>query len=101
MSTQDQIDYIMNVFETMVAENEEKLNIGVSRRADIAKRLEAGEEVVTYRTRWIRDTASKIVDVLKMSSIEFNSKYDDDRISTLDLVDVVATVDGLLRGKIK
>lgn len=85
----------------MLNDNANKLKNGLARREEIRKKLEAGESVVNYRTAWIRDSASKIIDVLKQSAIEFNAKHEDDKVSALDLVDVVATVNGLLKGTIK
>lgn len=85
----------------MLNDNANKLKAGLARREEIRKKLEAGENVVNYRTAWIRETASKVIDVLKQSSIEFNTKHEDDKTSALDLIDVIATVDGLLKGTIK
>lgn len=100
MNKAEEIKYITKVFGCMLTENAEKLRNGLKLREELRIKIEAGEMPQNYRTRWIRHTANKIIEALKQSSIDFNAHQENDRISNLDLVDVIATVNGLLTNEI-
>lgn len=79
-----------------VADNGARLARGQMLRQMMFEQIEAGEKPQGYRADWIRASAMRLIKELSACANEFNEAYSDDRISSLDLVDVVATARGLL-----
>lgn len=73
-------------------EKDRRIANGFKIREEMAKKLRAGLSVSShYRAQWIRTGVTKVFEAIEAHSHEFNSQHDDDRISALDVLDVLNT----------
>jgi hypothetical protein len=98
MIMEDKIRFIQTVFTAVVNQNKERLRNGSVRRGGIIRQMNDGSTVSNYRTKFIRETAKKLIETMKVESIRFNSQNNDDQASVDDLNDILATASGILNG---
>jgi hypothetical protein len=94
--TQLQIDWAIGVLRK-VSNAQAKLDQGIRRRNEMHTKLADGEKLNCARYRWIQESANKVLDTLRTAAKQFNSTNLDDKISTDDLGDCLATVQGFLQ----
>jgi hypothetical protein len=74
-----------------------KLDQGAQKRAKLAEALARGLNPQDDRLDFIRETAEKLLSVLKTSAEDFNKAHQDDAISQQDMIDVLLTTTDWLR----
>jgi len=100
--TEDQVQFMANVLYRVRTDPAIKMQYGRMKRLEIKAALDRGENVSNYRTDWIYDVRSKMIDLLEEEAKRFNETYPHDRISGADLMDVVANlIDLLNRASVK
>lgn len=82
-----------------VTDIETKIRYGQKQRQIMVEALEKGENPRGYRVDWISKTANQIIGFLGDRGAEFNNSFPQDRISTEDFADVLATAQARLRSK--
>jgi hypothetical protein len=91
MASKTKIDFISNVFTTLVTTNVDRLRTGYKRREIMHKDIAAGKEPTGYRADFLRSSVKKVVGLLDDLAVEFNTLYQDDRISLHDFTDILQT----------
>lgn len=66
-----------------------KLRWGTLQRQIMKDKIARGEPVSGYRADWLRKSRNAVVETLSKCAEEFNGQYPHDRISAVDLVDVL------------
>ncbi len=69
--------------------SEQKLRRGLGRRDQMNRALAAGKTVNTSRSRWMLEVSPKLQKVLEEEAERFKREHPDDRLSNLDLADVL------------
>jgi hypothetical protein len=87
--TQEQIQGIADFFHYIRTDDTVKLNWGLQCRQIIANALQAGYMPDNYRTKWLIGARRQILELLTKQCEEFNKQFQWDRISSLDIVDVL------------
>lgn len=82
-----------------VTDIETKVRYGQRQRNAMVEALNRGEDPRGYRVEWISKVANQVISLLGERGIEFNTAYPQDRISTEDFQDVLATAQARLRAK--
>jgi hypothetical protein len=91
------IDFTIRVFVKLAQDREDRLQRGARLRKEMHKALESGENPVGYRVSWIKESSLSIIDLLSDIAKEFDRQHIDDKCSSIDLLDIVTTVFGLLK----
>lgn len=92
----EEVEFTQRVFLALAIKNHERLQTGAKRRLQIKARLENGEDVDNYRTRWLHDSAMELIDLMRQQAVIFNSQHDDDQASSLDMMDILKTAGAIL-----
>jgi hypothetical protein len=92
MDQREQAQFVTAVFTAMCQEQQNRLIRGQARRRTMHDALARGDMPDSYRAQWIREQSSKLVTVLREVAEEFNRTHADDRCSSLDIRDILATV---------
>jgi hypothetical protein len=95
----DNIEFAKKVFIALAREHETRMERGARLRKEMHEALQEGREAVGYRPDFIRDSAILIIQALGELAKEFDAEHPDDKCSGADLMDIIATVAGLLKGQ--
>lgn len=95
MTDAEKMQYATSVFVAMVSEREDRLARGVRLREAMHEQIERGEKPTGYRADWLKQAALKLVRQLQQMASEFDKDHPDDKCSVADLLDVLATTQGL------
>lgn len=99
--TDEQLRATAAILHRIVTDAQVKLQWGAQKREELKVSLAKGENPVTYRSEWMRETKARIVEALLESSNSFNRTYKHDRISVQDMIDVLVYTIGTLAAKTK
>lgn len=101
MDEQEQIEFAQAVLTKFVTVNAKRLRHGYRLRKQMHDAIERGEDPGDYRALWVKDGASRVIDLLQELAREFNAAHDDDRASAHDLADVLSTAMGVLKESVE
>lgn len=90
-------DEICATLVKLHAQNDKRLNRGLAKRKEMIQKLNKGIQPKGYRVEWLKDSAYEIIDVLDEMAREFNNLHQDDKVSTLDLIDILSTALNFLK----
>lgn len=82
-----------------VTDQEGKVRYGLRQRQAYFEAMERGEEPKGYRVEFVSQTANQIFSWLAERAQEFNRQYPQDRLSTEDFKDILATAHARLVAK--
>jgi hypothetical protein len=82
-----------------VTDIEAKVRYGARMRQAMFDAMNRGEEPKGYRIDFINRTANQAIGWLAERAAEFNAKHPQDRISTDDFADILATAHARLRAR--
>jgi hypothetical protein len=99
MTKSSVLDFAVSTILAFVRQNAQRLEDGVATREAIAGALARGEEVHHYRIDWLHESSRRVFDLLQRLGEEFNAAHPDDRCSTRDFGDVLATTSARIRAK--
>lgn len=91
----DKQAYTVKVLTAFYAEQQNRLQRGLQLRKQMHAVIDAGGHPQGYRVEWIKATTRELNRALMKAAGEFNATHPDDRISTLDFLDVLQTAMGL------
>lgn len=100
MNSTDQIKFSIAVFSRLLTTKMDRLERGVQLRKQMHEAIKRGEKPTGYRAKWLKDSALEMVSVLGEIARKFDEKFPDDRASVSDLMDVLATTMGLIKGNV-
>jgi len=80
-----------------VTDKDSRLQYGSKLRAEMHEAIKRGEEPQGYRIEWIKSCVKDIFQLLGNKAAEFNVLYPQDRISNMDMHDVLVTAVAKLR----
>lgn len=80
-----------------IESKQDRLNKGAAKRAKLQEALARGLNPQDDRMDFIRNTAERLLAVLRENSESFNKQHQDDSISQQDMLDVLATTTDWLR----
>lgn len=85
------------VLHRYLSRGEGRLERGVMLREAMFQAIKRGEKPTGYRAEWLRKTAMELIATMEDCALEFNLNHEDDQISAMDLMDVLATAMGVLK----
>lgn len=77
--------------EARKADYRTRLQTGARRRKTIGEQLQAGLEPRGPRVDWVQEGSQQVIELLVELGEEFNSVHDDDMVSLMDMLDILAT----------
>ncbi len=96
MTTEERIEFTVNVFANLLHNRRDRLATGIRRREEAKEVLEKGGE--NYRTEWIHQSVMRVVDTLTEIARDFDAQHPDDQCTTQDFGDILmSTIRALQR----
>jgi len=96
MLKQTKVAYVLKAF-ARIKNNEVRMARGHSLRAYMYKEIEKGLDPTGYRPKWIQKSGLKIMKLLRILTYDFNVQHSDDKVSNVDLDDVLRYARKLLK----
>lgn len=87
----DQDKFIQHIFVRTKMNEQAKYRKGQGIREIIFQKLALGEEVEGYRIDFLRNSVNRLFHFMEEIGTEFNKKYPEDRFTTNDFGDILAT----------
>lgn len=99
MTNSEMSEYATAVFEALVGENQDRLQRGLILRQAMHDSVKRGETPTGYRSPWIKAAAVGLAKHLGEVAKAFDAEHPQDKASVSDILDILATAEGLFRRK--
>lgn len=89
--TDAQVLAIAETLKRIVTDDDVKVAWGMAKRRELQEAISRGQQPDNYRIDWLISTRSAIIDTLAREAVVFNDRYRHDRITSRDMMDVIAS----------
>ena len=96
--TQEEIEISAHILSTYIQDQVTRLVYGINARRALVKKAKAGEKLTGYRIDWIRLVSKRLVEQLRVEIASFGAAYPWDKISRMDIADVLRSTATLESG---
>jgi hypothetical protein len=100
MPTTQEAKFVADIYSSLLKNSKTRLLRGLKLRQEMHDAIERGERPTGYRPDFIRAGTVKLIKMLDELAGEFNRAHPEDQCSGSDLLDVLASTNGLLKRKL-
>lgn len=101
MTDDEKMDYAIKVFTTLLSDQQDRLERGAMLRQAMHDALARGEKPTGYRAKWLMQVSEGLVQYLIQAAEDFDASHPDDKVSVMDILDVLATVTAQFRARLE